>query len=143
MASNNVFSSLFTNYANFKGRAGRKEYWLTYLVVQLINVPFVTAFVVLTALSGLDLNDSKALTEAILTFNLPIGALVAFILMLLVALALVLPMLAVTVRRLHDTGRSGWWYLLNLLPYVGTLILVVQYCWPGQKYENRYGAQVK
>lgn len=57
----------------------------------------------------------------------------------LVGLGFFLPTLAVGLRRLHDTNASGWWYLLAFVPYVGGLIMLVWFCIPGTKGENRFG----
>jgi uncharacterized membrane protein YhaH (DUF805 family) len=57
----------------------------------------------------------------------------------LFGLATFLPGLAVTARRLHDIGRSGWWMLLWLVPLVGWIVLIVWYCQPGQPGTNQYG----
>ncbi|TJY41720.1 DUF805 domain-containing protein [Cohnella pontilimi] len=57
----------------------------------------------------------------------------------LYALAILLPSLAVSVRRLHDTGRSGWWLLIGLIPLIGAIILLVFTCQDSQPGDNRYG----
>ena len=65
---------------------------------------------------------------------------------LLVALAMFLPMLAVAIRRLHDTNRSGWFYLLSVIPiinYIGGIVLLVFYCLDGDVGTNQYGADPK
>ena len=54
-------------------------------------------------------------------------------------LALLIPSLAVAVRRLHDIGKSGWWYLICLVPFVGGLVLLIFYLTPGQPTANEYG----
>lgn len=54
-------------------------------------------------------------------------------------LVLLLPSLAVAVRRLHDTGKSGWWYLICLIPFIGGLVLLIFYCQEGQPDANQYG----
>ena len=56
------------------------------------------------------------------------------------AIAFFLPSLAVAVRRLHDIGKSGWFYLLNLIPIVGSIILLIWYCQPSQEGDNEYGS---
>jgi uncharacterized membrane protein YhaH (DUF805 family) len=65
-------------------------------------------------------------------FNLPIVNFIA-------GLALLLPSLAVAVRRLHDIGKSGWWYFLCLIPFIGGIILLIFYCTDGQPEANEYG----
>ena len=106
-----VKSVVVENYANFKGRARRSEYWYYTLA------SFIAGFI-----CGL----------------LPIP----FISMLL-SLALFIPSLAVSVRRLHDIGKSGWTYLLILIPIVGAIILLVWFCQDSQPGENKWGANPK
>ena len=70
------------------------------------------------------------------------GGLIYVLLLLLLVmalLALVIPMIAVSVRRLHDTGRSGWWYLINLVPYIGSIVLLIFLLLPSAPDENEYG----
>ena len=61
----------------------------------------------------------------------------------IIGIALIIPTLAVGARRLHDTGRSGWWQLLQLLPIVGTIILIVFWVQDSNAGENQYGANPK
>ncbi len=107
-----AIQSALGNYANFNGRARRSEYWWFFLFVNvLVGVLSVAGVAVSPAISG-------------------VGG--------LVALALILPALAVTVRRLHDTDRSGWWILLGLVPF-GGLVLLVFFALPGTSGPNRFG----
>lgn len=115
-----------TNYVNFRGRARRKEYWGFYLF-------WVIAVAGLSAL-GLAVDGAVGNLKA--GVELPV---VTFALPLLFILATFLPALAVTVRRIHDLGLSGWFYLLILLPYVGGLIIFVFSLIPSQGHENRWG----
>ncbi|MBR1547445.1 MAG: DUF805 domain-containing protein [Prevotella sp.] len=62
---------------------------------------------------------------------------------ILLGLAFFLPSLAVAIRRLHDTGRSGWWILLGLIPVIGGLVLLIFYCTDSQLGENQYGPNPK
>ena len=101
------------NYANFNGRARRSEYWW---FVLFVNV----------------------LVSALMFLGLLVSELLFFVLAIF-ALAVILPSLAVTVRRLHDTNRSGWWILVNLIPYVGGLVLLVLCAFAGTSGPNRYG----
>ncbi|MDH4987164.1 DUF805 domain-containing protein [Aminobacter anthyllidis] len=114
------------NYASFRARARRKEYWGYYLF-WAISVVALTAigFGIDGALGRLD----AGMEEPIAGFALP-G---------LFVLGTLLPSIAVTIRRIHDLGLSGWFYLLILLPYVGGLIIFVFTLIPSQKHENRWG----
>lgn len=118
------------NYANFEGRARRKEYWYFTLLNVLIMFPtiFVLAFL------------SESLGE-----NSPV-VIGLFILFIVFALALFIPSLAAAVRRLHDTGKSGWWWVLGIIPlvsYIGSIILLVYYCTDGDRGTNKYGIDPK
>ncbi|PWK76043.1 uncharacterized membrane protein YhaH (DUF805 family) [Aminobacter sp. AP02] len=118
---------LTANYANFRGRARRKEYWGFYLY-------WAISVMLLMALGlGIDgaLGNLEAGMEApVVVLGLP-G---------LLLLAGIVPCIAVTVRRIHDLGLSGWFYLLILLPYAGGLIILVFSLMPSQKHENKWGA---
>ena len=107
----------FSNYATFRGRASRSEFWWWQL------------FVVLGGLAGalLDVFANSA-TFAGSPFET------------LFWVATVVPDLAVTVRRLHDTDSSGWWIFLALIPLVGMIVLIVWWCLEGSKGYNRFGA---
>ena len=105
-------------YAEFTGRASRPEYW--WFVLAQIVVMLVAMF--LDSMLGTDIGDSGY----------------GFI-YLGVALALLVPAIAVGVRRLHDTDRSGWWLLLAFIPIVGAIILIVFMASEGNKGDNQYG----
>ncbi|MET7489558.1 DUF805 domain-containing protein [Streptomyces sp. NPDC005538] len=102
-------------YAVFSGRARRGEYWTFVLVVYGAYV----------ALAGLGVSaESPALVVA--AFLVIVGSL--------------LPAVAVTVRRLHDTDRSGWWFLIGFVPFVGTVVMLVFLCTESEPGENRFGS---
>tara|TARA_B100000965_G_C19156835_1_gene568532 strand:+ start:58 stop:426 length:369 start_codon:yes stop_codon:yes gene_type:complete len=107
------------NYADFNGRARRKEYWLFYLFVILGYI--VTA--VIDLMTG-TLDEMSG-----------VGILSG-----LFFLGVIIPNLAVTIRRLHDQDRSGWWILIGVIPLVGPLVLFVFMCLPGTTGDNRFGA---
>ena len=113
------------NYANFKGRARRKEYWMFSL--------FFFHFAILGGFVMLLLYDIGG--EAPGT--------IATILFVIWYLAHLVPSLAVTVRRLHDTGKSGWLYLICLIPYIGGLILFIFTVIEGDNGDNEYGPDPK
>jgi uncharacterized membrane protein YhaH (DUF805 family) len=119
-------ATCYGKYADFQGRARRSEYWFFYL----FNVLIFTAFFILMGLAG-STNDTTSP-------NRPLAAVVG-IAFLLFVLASILPHLAVAVRRLHDTGRSGWWYLIALVPFVGGIILLVFLCLGGTHGPNEFG----
>lgn len=106
-------------YADFNGRASRSEYWWFALLYFLV-------LMVVMVLTGGMMDESGGFST--------IG-LIAF---LLVVAVFFVPSLAVSVRRLHDIDKSGWWYLISLVPYVGGLILLVLMVLP-PKEPNRFG----
>lgn len=108
----NWFVAVLKKYAVFSGRARRKEYWMFTLIYILIAI-------VLGFLDGM------------------LGG--AGILGILLAIGLFVPSLAVTVRRLHDTDRSGWWVLIAFVPFVGWLVLLVFMVLAGTSGSNQYG----
>lgn len=110
------------NYANFSGRARRKEYWMFTLF-------YIIAYLVLSFIDGI-----------IGTFSMQTGI---GLLGGLFALASLLPAISVSVRRLHDTDRSGWWLLLAFIPIIGGLVLFIFYIMDSTPGENRFGANPK
>ena len=109
-----VKTCLVEKYATFSGRASRSEYWYFVLFGYLL------AFLVV--IIGMSLESPEFIT------GLP--AFLGFVILI--------PSLAVCVRRLHDTGRSGWWCLLGLIPYVGGLVLFIFFCLKSDE-DNKYG----
>ena len=110
--------SVLSNYATFSGRAPRSEFWWWVLAA-------------LIAMLAAGLLDGLLLPAAVEQGYKPVST--------LLALAIVLPNLAVTVRRLHDTDRTGWWVLLGLVPVIGLLVLLWFYIQKGSEGANRYG----
>jgi len=106
---NNFKTILTKKYFCFEGRAGQKEFWMWVLVVFVISV----------------------------IFN--IIPVVGRILSLLFSLIILCPALSVTARRLHDTGKSGWWQLLSLIP-IGAIVVLILCIPEGDKGSNVYGA---
>jgi uncharacterized membrane protein YhaH (DUF805 family) len=107
--------AVLTNYVGFSGRARRSEYWWYMLF-------YVIVVIVASVIGGM--------------INFPLLA-------VLVELALLLPNLAVAIRRLHDTGRSGWWLLIGLIPLVGAIVLIVFCVQDSQPGQNKHGPSPK
>ena len=113
---------LTKKYATFEGRARRNEYW--YFV--LFYVLAIVALVIVDQMIGTFSEEAE------------IGLLSG-----LFVLATFIPSLAVTVRRLHDTDRSGWWILINFIPIVGAIVLLVFTLLDSQPGANRFGPNPK
>jgi len=118
----NWYLAVLKNYAGFSGRARRTEYWMYFL----FNILFAIAAVILDNILGL---ASETLGYG------PIYG--------LYALVTFIPSLAVGVRRLHDTGKSGWFLLIALIPLIGSIWLIVVLATEGVKGPNEYGADPK
>ncbi len=118
------------NYANFNGRARRKEYWMFYLFYVLILIAAMMADNIL----GLNWTVGTGRSEIDTGYGW---------LYIITVLAHIVPSLACAVRRLHDTGKSGWFLLLSLIPILGTIILLVFLCLAGDSGDNAYGSSPK
>lgn len=118
--------AITTNYANFRGRARRKEYW-SYVLFMFVSmtVLMIAAVLVDTATGNFNYDYPTPYFTG--------GAVGLF------TLASIVPSVAISVRRQHDIGLSGWFYLLILLPYLGGLILFVFSLIPSQGRENKWG----
>jgi uncharacterized membrane protein YhaH (DUF805 family) len=109
------YIEVLKKYAVFSGRARRKEYWM-YTLFNLIALGVLLVV--------------GAVAKTMIPYFLYL-------------LAVIVPTVAVTVRRLHDTGKSGWFFLLTFIPLVGGIIMLVFTCTDGERGANSYGADPK
>jgi uncharacterized membrane protein YhaH (DUF805 family) len=117
----NWYLAVLRKYAVFNGRSRRLEYW----IFLLVNMVIVCALTAVEAMMGVAVGSPQsALT-------------------ILYGLFVFIPELAVSVRRLHDTGRTGWWLLIGLIPFVGWIVLLVFSFQDSQPGENRFGPNPK
>jgi uncharacterized membrane protein YhaH (DUF805 family) len=114
------YTGVLQKYVDFSGRARRAEYWWFLLVNFLISV-------------GLRIVDTILGTGEV-NYGIISG---------LYSLAVLLPSLAVLARRLHDTGRSGWWMLIAIIPIIGAIILIIFTIQDSEPGMNKYGANPK
>ena len=98
------------HYFDFKGREGRKVFWLFTLNMFIVNFIF--------------------------------GLISVGLLTMIISIAIFLPSLGLSVRRLHDINFSGWWVLVGFIPVIGFIALIVFACIPGTKGENKYGPAI-
>ena len=112
----NWYLEVLKKYAVFSGRARRKEYWMFFL----FNIIIAIVLGILEGIFGL---------SGILTT--------------LYFLAVLIPGIAVSIRRLHDSGRSGWWLLIGFIPVVGAVVLLIFMVLDSKPGENQYGANPK
>ena len=107
-----VLDCFTKNYFNFRTRASRREYWLFQLMFLLIS--FAVVF----------------MEKLFFSTNIFVGV---------VGMLILVPSVSVTVRRLHDTGRSAWFFLLGLIPIIGSICMLILMCYKGNKEANTYG----
>ncbi|WP_340123238.1 DUF805 domain-containing protein [Methylobacter svalbardensis] len=118
----NWYLEVLKKYAVFDGRARRKEYWFFFLFNIIISM-------ILSAVDGLTGSFNPETGVGLL------GG--------IYTIAVLIPSIAVSVRRLHDTGRSGWWLLIGLIPLIGTIICFVFMVQDSESSENEYGSNPK
>ena len=122
------FIKAFRQYADFSGRASRQEFWM----FVLFNLLFAMAWAFVAGLLTGLLGDS---------FNQESRLMFMYKLIAIYYAVTAVPAMAVGVRRLHDTGRHGWWMLVSLIPFAGGVWLIVLMCLNGSAGDNRYGSR--
>jgi uncharacterized membrane protein YhaH (DUF805 family) len=118
----NWYVEVLKKYAVFSGRARRKEYWMFFL----FNLIITFVLILIDSLMGTISPQSG------------LGLLSG-----LYSLAVLIPSIAVTIRRLHDTGRSGWWILISLVPVLGGIVLLIFMVLDSEPGANQYGPNPK
>jgi uncharacterized membrane protein YhaH (DUF805 family) len=118
----NWYLEVLKKYAVFSGRARRKEYWMFFL----FNLIITFVLILIDSLMGTISPQSG------------LGLLSG-----LYSLAVLIPSIAVTIRRLHDTGRSGWWILISLVPVLGGIVLLIFMVLDSEPGANQYGPNPK
>ena len=119
-----ALTTVFRNkYATFSGRASRSEYWWAYLGYFVI----ATVLQIFAIIGGIILIDAGEL------------ALLPTLIALVGIFALIIPTIAVSVRRMHDTGKSGWMLLILIIPCIGFILWIVWMVEDGQAHDNAYG----
>ena len=111
------YISVLKKYAVFSGRARRAEYWYFFLFNLIISIGLSIVSTIISDKMG--------------------------ILGLLYALAVLLPSIGVTIRRLHDTNHSGWWWFIVFIPVIGIIVLLVFLARDSQSGDNQYGSNPK
>lgn len=126
----------YKRYFDFSGRSRRKEYWMFFLFVFIVEaIAFALIF------SQVPFTEDAML--AMQTQGPSASMLWGFGLLFVFGLATIIPSIAVQVRRFHDQDKSAWFILLNFIPYVGPLIVLVFMCLEGTRGPNRFGPDPK
>lgn len=118
----NWYLKVIKSAFDFNSRARRKEYWMFFLFNMIISIALML------------IENTTGLSNPEQGFGMISG---------LYSLAMVIPSLAVCVRRLHDTNKSGWYILISLIPLVGPILLLVRLVKDGDLGENKYGPNPK
>lgn len=132
MSLGESLTSVLNKYATFTGRARRSEYWWFFLCYSVIQLVF--NFASLGMMSGVMSGEISYDDPSYMLF---------MIASVVIGLGLFLPSLAVTVRRLHDIGKSGWNILWGVIPIVGVIIVLVWMCQDSDVVANKYGESPK
>lgn len=115
---------VINQYLNFKGRSRRKEYWMFIL----FNMLFFSITMLL----------DNYVIQSTIEGDIPAGYLtISYYIFVLI------PTTAVTIRRLHDIGKSGWYYLISFIPFVGGFWIILMMCLEGEAQTNKWGANPK
>lgn len=126
-----AYVNFWKNYANFNGRSRRADYWWAMLCQMIIMM-------ILGMVGG------GQLTAAMITGQTPSAVGIILILVYVIfSLASLVPGIAIVVRRLHDIGKSGWWYFIAFVPMVGVIVILVFLCTAGTAGDNMYGPDPK
>lgn len=115
--------ALMRNYANFNGRSSRGAFWWWVLATIVLSIVTTVFDMIMFPSMLADLGGNGPLS-------------------IIASLAILIPNLAVSVRRLHDAGHSGWW-LLIAFTVIGILLLIYWYCQPGERKQNNFGPDVE
>ena len=118
----NWYLTVLKKYADFSGRARRIEFWM----FSLINLVILVGLMLIDGVLGFEIGDED------------LG-----LLSTVYVLAVLIPSLAVNVRRLHDTDRSGWWLLLGFVPLIGDIVLLIFFVLDSTPGDNRFGPNPK
>ncbi len=125
----------FSKYSTFSGRARRREFWYWYLFTCL---PIIVVFLLIF----LGACTTMSYAQTVQPLNTGMGLGFVEIVLILWNLIIWLPSLAVTVRRLHDAGRSGWYFFIGFIPIVGSILLLIELCRDSVD-DNKYGPNPK
>lgn len=119
MSFGQAISSGFKNYALFSGRATRSAFWWFYLFTVIVAIAI-------------------SVVEGI--FGSPDVAVGVGLISVIWTLAIILPILGLMVRRLHDANHTGWWILIAFIPLIGAIVLIVFWATAGTQGDNKYGS---
>jgi len=135
MGFGSAVRSCFGKYASWQGRAPRSEFWWFQLFVVVVSFVLSALDAALGLVVDLGSETVETTSGPITFFNGDLGALST-----IWAIVIFLPSLAVLVRRLHDTDRTGWWYWILLVFCIGPIVIIVFMLLPSTRGDNRFGS---
>jgi len=121
----------FTNYAKFNGRASRSEFWWFLLFVVIV---YAVLYAIIGIFGGFTVTDANGVDSMSVTG-------VPFFILAIFWIALLLPVVGIQFRRLHDANHSAWWWLIGFVPF-GGIVLIIFLVTPGTAGDNRFGPPV-
>ena len=124
MTMTEAIQAFFARYTDFGGRSRRSEYWWSYLGLMLIYVAIL-------------------IVSGILSAILPFLGVIGVIAYVVLALACLIPSIAIIFRRMHDVDKSAWWLLISFIPLIGALVLLYFFVQPGTVGPNQFGPDPK
>ena len=129
-----AFKRFFTHYADFDTRSRRREYWFVTLWNVIISsaITCILSLMIAAAGVGIMIDDLSSIASAG-------GAILILIIYFIYEIAIIVPSLALTVRRIHDTGKSGWWILMSLIPLVGFVFVLIWSFSDSERVTNEWG----
>jgi len=140
------YRKVWKQFLDFYGRARRKEFWM-FTLINFLTVPgyFIVALIIRLVIKGILATAYPSYYLEMETNRIWSMIMIMFVAPLFVAywLAVIIPSLAVTVRRLHDTGRSGKTIFFGLIPFAGAIILLIYCAEEGKRGDNQYGPDPK
>ena len=131
------FKVAMRKYFKLDGRARRSEFWFFKLIIYFMNAIFLFLAQICIAISN-NKSGVKDFEEIDVFDSTPV-----VVIYIIINAIFLIPNITVSVRRLHDVGKSGWYYFLNLIPIIGTLILLYFYLQDSTPGDNEYGATTK
>ena len=133
----NNFKVSMIKYFKFEGRSRRSEFWYFKLTTSLINFVYLLIAKIILAIAY-DKTEPEEIEEIDLADSIPL-----LVIGIILGAIFIIPNITVSVRRLHDVGKSGYYYFLNLIPLIGTLILLYYYLQDSYPDKNEYGDSTK
>lgn len=135
-----MFNKCFREYCNFTGRSSRSEYWIYTIIACIINDILIGCmFPIILMASNAGMISDAVTKEQLVNYFISSPCFLLFMTLIIAITLVTYPALSVSVRRLHDIGKSAWWLLINFIPCVGQIWFIVLMLLPGEVNSNEWG----